>query len=202
MSQPPPDPETDRPVAPVWGAGQVVLRPGLPPVQLTLRRRIARFLGGILLVGVAAVLPFLGLAVMGLGHSGYEYEPAATPTPPTPTPTVEVTTVPVALNGSWLGRGYQTMGTEKTWTAKLNLLAGARAGRLELVELGCSGSVNPVSSDGVNVRLVITVDDDPAGRCAPRALLRLSSIDPGQLSFTWEDAQNPENRAIGILVKF
>lgn len=200
MSQPPPDPETGRSV--VWGAGQVVLRPG-PPIEFTLRRRIARFLGGLLLTAVALASPFLCLAMLGLAQRGNEYEQPETPAPPpTPTPTVEVTTVPAALDGSWQGRGFQTMGTEKTWTAKLNLLAGARAGRLNMVELGCSGSVNPVSSDGVNLRLVIMVDDDPAGRCAPRALLRLSFIDPGQLSFAWEDAQNPENRVIGILVKF
>jgi serine/threonine protein kinase len=134
-------------------------------------------------------------------------EGAETQAPPTTqAPTSEPTTVeasdgtiPAAFDGTWEGRGFQPQGTLTSWTVKVKLDEGETTGEMKLEELDCSGTLTLTAASDKALDLDAVMDDNPDGACAERASVRLTRLSEEQLRFQWQDAENPENQAGGVL---
>ncbi len=87
----------------------------------------------------------------------------------------------------------------KRWAVEVDLDQGETIGRMTLDDLGCSGDLRLTATSDTVLQFVAVMDDNPNGVCASGGLVRLDRFGDEQLSFSWRDAQNPKNRATGLL---
>jgi len=178
------------------------------------RRRRRRALTAIVLVLLLGGAGGYGLQHSGLfgrwkadltatGHGTPKTGATGTANPPaTVSPSVPADGVPPQFVGTWTGTGRQlTANPGPRWTARITIAAGLTDGEMNLTSLGCTGPLIYSASTGGRLTMDETVDHDPRGRCAAHGTFVFTPVGANQLTFTWEQFDNPGNRASGSLIR-
>lgn len=131
-----------------------------------------------------------------------EASPTTGPTSrgPSATPPLGVS---AAFAGTWSGLIHQPPTAREGLPLTLSFTQGSTAGTFRLPTLRCEAvlTVTGASADGRALTLAERLVTDPDGRCAKAARLVATLGSPGTLQVRWQDAQDADNVAEGLLTR-